>query len=191
MTMPLKCCSFAAGYESDGHLPVDFVNAAWLAANPNSKPLPLMSSAVLAILQCCSRCASGPCHSQRMLHLCQAVWYALVHFSLDVARAVFHVELRYRGGVYVTLTPQNQHVEFIYMSTVASQNYQGFCGAAFDVPARTSLDEDIVAYKGNCTAGPSTSLHLSLRLLLCTSPYHRPAAVHEYFVGCRPPPLAY
>ena len=61
-----------AGQESSGTLPLDFLNAAWKAANPN----------------------------------------------------MFHVEVRYRGGVYVTLTKENQHVEYHYVDTVASQSYK-------------------------------------------------------------------
>jgi phosphodiesterase/alkaline phosphatase D-like protein len=97
------------GYESDGHLPLDFVNAAWRVANP----------------------------------------------------AMFHVEVRYRGGVYVTLTKENQHVEYIYVNTVASQDYKGFCGVAFDVPARTNTSQPIVARPGNCTAGPTSGPYSS------------------------------
>jgi phosphodiesterase/alkaline phosphatase D-like protein len=97
------------GQDSNGRLPLDFVNAAWRAANPN----------------------------------------------------MFHVEVRYRGGVFVTLTKENQHVEFTYVSTVASQNYKGFCGVAFDVPARTNTSQPIVARPGNCTAGPTSGPYSS------------------------------
>ena len=61
-----------------------------------------------------------------------------------------HVEGRYKGGVYVQLSQAQQHVEHIYVDNIASMNYQGFCGVAFDVPAGEK-----VINPGECTAVPS------------------------------------
>lgn len=91
------------GQESSTTWPGDFLNAAWLAANPD----------------------------------------------------MVHVEVRYRGGMYVDLSHTNQHVEYIHVNTIASQDYMGFCGAAFDVPARSNLNDEPEINMGNCTGIPA------------------------------------
>ena len=60
-------------------------------------------------------------------------------------------------------------VEQIFVDNIASMNYVGFCGAAFDVPARSNGQGDIVINPGKCTAVPSKSPHPehAMRVDLC------------------------
>lgn len=45
-------------------------------------------------------------------------------------------------------------MEHIHVSTIASMDYMGFCGAAFDVPARVNGSGEIVMNFGKCGAVP-------------------------------------
>lgn len=124
-TSPIVATEFDGGsVSSDGGSgvstwPLDYSNAAWLAANPN----------------------------------------------------MVHVEQRYKGFVYVQLTPTNQHVENIHVSTIASMDYVGFCGAAFDVPARVNGSGEIVINPGKCGAVPGARTPYGSAGVLVTPTY--------------------
>lgn len=63
-------------------------------------------------------------------------------------------DVRFKGGMYVELTHTNQHVENIYVDTIATENYEAFCGMAHDVPARNDLSTELVINPGICGAIP-------------------------------------
>lgn len=63
-------------------------------------------------------------------------------------------DVRFKGGMYVELTHTNQHVENIYVDTIATENYEAFCGMAHDVPARNDLSTELVINPGVCGAIP-------------------------------------
>ncbi|KAL3138689.1 hypothetical protein ABBQ32_006444 [Trebouxia sp. C0010 RCD-2024] len=63
-------------------------------------------------------------------------------------------DVRFKGGLYVELTPTNQHVEYIYVNTIATENYEAFCGMAYDVPARSDPSTELVIKSGTCGAVP-------------------------------------
>jgi phosphodiesterase/alkaline phosphatase D-like protein len=58
--------------------------------------------------------------------------------------------IEYKGGVFVNLTRTNEHVEYIYVNTIATQDYTAFCGQAYDVPARTNKSTPQVITPGRC-----------------------------------------
>ena len=63
-------------------------------------------------------------------------------------------DVRFKGGMYVELTQTNQHVENIYVDTIASENYEAFCDMAYDVPARSNTSTELVINPGKCSAIP-------------------------------------
>ena len=63
-------------------------------------------------------------------------------------------DVRFKGGMYVELTQTNQHVENIYVDTIASENYEAFCDMAYDVPARSNTSTELVINPGTCSAIP-------------------------------------
>ena len=63
-------------------------------------------------------------------------------------------DVRYHGGLYVELTQTNQHVEYVYVDTIGSQNYTGFCGMAYDAPARQNTTAQLVIKPGTCGPVP-------------------------------------
>lgn len=63
-------------------------------------------------------------------------------------------DIRFHGGLYVELTQTNQHVEYIYVNTIATENYEAFCGMAYDAPARTDKTSELVINPGKCGAVP-------------------------------------
>lgn len=72
-------------------------------------------------------------------------------------------DIRFKGGMYVELTQDNQHVENIYVDTIASENYEAFCDMAFDVPARRDTTTELVINPGQCSPIPGKQgLGLSL-----------------------------
>ena len=64
-------------------------------------------------------------------------------------------DVAYKGGIYVELTPTNQHVEYIYVNTIATEDYTAFCGAAYDVAARSNLSTTQRIVPGQCGPVPS------------------------------------
>lgn len=63
-------------------------------------------------------------------------------------------DIRFKGGMYVELTQDNQHVENIYVDTIASENYEAFCDMAYDVPARRDTTTELVINPGQCSPIP-------------------------------------
>ena len=63
-------------------------------------------------------------------------------------------DVRYKGGMYVELTQTNQHVEYIYVDTIATENYEAFCGMTYDAPARSNPSTELVIKPGTCGAVP-------------------------------------
>lgn len=63
-------------------------------------------------------------------------------------------DVRYKGGMYVELTQTNQHVEYIYVDTIATENYEAFCGMAYDAPARSDPSTELVIKSGACGPVP-------------------------------------
>lgn len=63
-------------------------------------------------------------------------------------------DVRFKGGLYVELNHTNQHVEYIYVSTIATTNYEAFCGMAYDVPARSDTSTELVINPGTCSPVP-------------------------------------
>ena len=63
-------------------------------------------------------------------------------------------DVRFKGGMYVELTQTNQHVEYIYVNTIATEDYQAFCGMAYDAPARNDTSTRLVINPGTCGAVP-------------------------------------
>ena len=63
-------------------------------------------------------------------------------------------DVRYHGGLYVELTQTNQHVEYVYVDTIGSENYTGFCGMAYDAPARQNTTGQLVIKPGTCGPVP-------------------------------------
>ena len=63
-------------------------------------------------------------------------------------------DVRFKGGMFVELTHTNQHVEYIYVNTIATENYEAFCGMAYDVPARSNPGTTLVINPGTCGAVP-------------------------------------
>ena len=59
-------------------------------------------------------------------------------------------DVRYKGGLFVELTPTTQNVDYIYVDTIASENYKAFCGMAYDVPARRSTSTELKIKPGVC-----------------------------------------
>lgn len=49
-------------------------------------------------------------------------------------------------------------MEYVYVNTISSMDYKGFCGAAFDVTVRNSTDEEQVIEFGTCGALPGATL---------------------------------
>ena len=73
-------------------------------------------------------------------------------------------DVRFKGGMYVELTQTSQHVEYIYVNTIATENYQAFCGMAYDAPARENTSTELIINPGTCGAIPGK---------LNTAPLHR------------------
>ena len=67
-------------------------------------------------------------------------------------------DVRYKGGMYVELTQTNQHVEYIYVDTIATENYEAFCGMAYDAPARSDPSTELVIKPGTCGAVPGQQM---------------------------------
>lgn len=65
-------------------------------------------------------------------------------------------DVRFKGGLYVELNHTNQHVEYIYVNTIATTNYEAFCGMAYDVPARSDSSTKLVINPGACSPVPGT-----------------------------------
>lgn len=63
-------------------------------------------------------------------------------------------DVRFKGGLYVELNHTNQHVEYIYVNTIATTSYEAFCGMAYDVPARSDPSMDLVINPGTCQPVP-------------------------------------
>lgn len=63
-------------------------------------------------------------------------------------------DVRYHGGLYVELTQTNQHVEYVYVDTIGSENYTGFCGMAYDAPARQNTTAQLIIKPGTCGPVP-------------------------------------
>ncbi|KAL3138687.1 hypothetical protein ABBQ32_006442 [Trebouxia sp. C0010 RCD-2024] len=63
-------------------------------------------------------------------------------------------DVRFKGGMYVELTQTNQHVEYIYVDTIATENYEAFCGMAYDAPARSDPSTELVIKPGSCGPVP-------------------------------------
>lgn len=74
-------------------------------------------------------------------------------------------DVRYKGGMYVELTQTNQHVEYIYVNTIATENYEAFCGMAYDVKARNDTSTELEITEGGCTAIPGKQVNALLTLL--------------------------
>jgi phosphodiesterase/alkaline phosphatase D-like protein len=64
-------------------------------------------------------------------------------------------DVQYKGGLYVELTPTNQHVEYVYVNTIATEDYTAFCGMAYDVPARTNISTPLKINPGQCSPVPN------------------------------------
>lgn len=63
-------------------------------------------------------------------------------------------DVRFKGGLYVELNHTNQHVEYIYVNTIATTNYEAFCAMAYDVPARSNTSTELVIDPGTCSPVP-------------------------------------
>lgn len=64
-------------------------------------------------------------------------------------------DVRYKGGLYVQLTHESQHVEYVYVNSIATKNYEAFCGLAYDVQARpTSASRELRIDPGYCGPVP-------------------------------------
>lgn len=63
-------------------------------------------------------------------------------------------DVRFKGGMYVELTHAKQHVENIYVDTIASENYEAFCDMAYDVPARSNTSTELIINPGACSPIP-------------------------------------
>ena len=63
-------------------------------------------------------------------------------------------DVRFKGGLYVELNHTNQHVEYIYVNTIATSNYEAFCGMAYDVPARSDPSAQLIINPGTCSPVP-------------------------------------
>jgi phosphodiesterase/alkaline phosphatase D-like protein len=64
-------------------------------------------------------------------------------------------EIAYKGGIFVDLNRTNEHVEYIYVNTIATEDYTAFCGSAYDVAARSNPSTPQRIVPGRCSPVPA------------------------------------
>jgi phosphodiesterase/alkaline phosphatase D-like protein len=64
-------------------------------------------------------------------------------------------DIAYKGGIFVDLNRTNQHTEYIFVNTIATEDYTAFCGSAYDVAARSNPSTPQRIVPGRCSPVPA------------------------------------